>query len=66
MTVKQLIETLQQLDPEQMIVTSGYEGGYDETLFVRPIRLRLNVNTAWYYGAHEQDDNGECHAVCVG
>ncbi len=66
MTVKQLIESLQQLDPEQMVVTSGYEGGIKETLSVRPIRLKLNVNTEWYYGEHEQDDNGECHAVYVG
>ena len=66
MTVKQLIETLQQLDPEQMVVTSGYEGGYDEILAAGPIRLKLNANDEWYYGKHEQDDNGECHAVCIG
>lgn len=28
MTVKELIEKLQELDPETCVMTSGYEGGY--------------------------------------
>jgi hypothetical protein len=66
MTVKQLIEKLQQLDSEQMVVTSGYEGGYKEISDVAPIRLKLHVNDEWYYGEHEQDDNGECLTVYIG
>ena len=30
MKVKELIELLSQLDPELMVVRSGYEGGVDE------------------------------------
>ena len=66
MKVKELIEKLQKLDPEKMVVTSGYEGGYDEISETKEIRLKLNANTAWYYGKHEQDDEGECHAVSIG
>jgi hypothetical protein len=30
MTIKELIEQLQQLDPDIRVMTSGYEGGYRE------------------------------------
>jgi len=66
MTVIELIKELQKLDPDKKVVTSGYEGGYDEISGATEIRLNLNVNTAWYYGKHEQDDEGECHAILVG
>jgi hypothetical protein len=66
MKVKELIEELQKLDPEKMVVTAGYEGGYDEISGAGEIRLKLNVNTAWYYGKHEQDNDGECHAISIG
>lgn len=66
MTVKQLIEKLQQFDPEAMAVVAGYEGGYNEISDAGDIVLNLNVNKEWYYGKHECDDNGECHAICIG
>ena len=66
MKVKELIERLQALDPEKMVVVAGYEGGYDEIEEVTETRLKLNENTTWYYGKHEQHDNGECHAIKIG
>ena len=66
MNVKQLIEQLQQFDPETMAVVAGYEGGYNEISEADTIRLNLNVNNEWYYGKHECDNNGECHAICIG
>lgn len=63
MTVKQLIETLQQLDPEKIVVVAGYEGGHNEVTAAKEIRLNLNVNHNEYYGDHEQDPNGHCHAI---
>jgi hypothetical protein len=30
MIVKELIEQLQQLDPELLVFVDGYEGGYDD------------------------------------
>lgn len=66
MTVKELIKELKKFNPDQIVVQSGYEGGYCELDGVSPIKLKLNVNTECYYGAHEQDDNGDCDAVYIG
>ena len=63
MTVKQLIEKLEKLEPEKMIVVPGYEGGFGELDEVGEIQLDLNVNKEWYYGDHEESKDGECHAI---
>jgi hypothetical protein len=55
MTVKELIETLETLDPDLHILVHGYEGGFhfvdspgEETTFC------LDVYSEWYYGPHEK------------
>lgn len=53
MTVRELIENLQQLDPDLYVVTQGYEGGYCDVNINGPFDIALNVNTEWYYGPHE-------------
>jgi hypothetical protein len=53
MKVKELIAELSKLDPELMIVKSGYEGGMAEVTGSGLCRVRLNVNKEWYYGPHE-------------
>ena len=53
MKVKELIEALSQLDPELMVVRSGYEGGVNEIKKIKIYDIELNVNTEWYYGKHE-------------
>jgi hypothetical protein len=53
MKVKELIETLSQLDPELMVVRSGYEGGVNEIKKYKLCDIELNVNDEWYYGKHE-------------
>jgi len=65
MKIKELIAELQKLDPELMVVVPGYEGGYSEANGLHPIRLDLNVNTEWYYGKHEQNDNGTTDAYLI-
>jgi hypothetical protein len=60
MTVKQLIEQLQQLDPDIHVMTEGYEGGYKDAhcnSIGDPREVALNVHTEWYYGPHEQADD---------
>jgi hypothetical protein len=57
MKVKELIEQLQQCDPEAMVVSRGYEGGKREVVAAYPIKVALNVNTEWYYGKHEEINN---------
>lgn len=53
MKVKELIETLSQLDPELMVVIGGYEGGVDEVSRYELCNIELNVNDDWFYGKHE-------------
>lgn len=56
MTVKELIEQLQKLDPDIRVMTNGYEGGFQdaESFTERDvIEVVLNANTSWYYGPHE-------------
>jgi len=54
MTVKELIEKLQQVDPDLKVVVSGYEGGFQDVKYnPEPFDLALNVHTEWYYGPHE-------------
>ena len=62
MTVKQLIEQLQQLDPDIHVFTQGYEGGYhdiDEDYDV--LEIALDVHSDWWYGPHE--DANDKHNV---
>lgn len=54
MNVKELIEVLSQYPEDAMVVVAGYEGGYNESRNADEFSLRLNVNTAWYYGKHEE------------
>lgn len=53
MTVKELIEQLQTLDPDLRVFTSGYEGGYEDAGPISGIKeIALKYNTEWWYGPH--------------
>lgn len=54
MTVKELIEKLQTLDPETSVFIDGYEGGCNDLTDLESIEVVKNVNTKWYYGSHEK------------
>ena len=54
MTITELILLLQaQPDHNQRVIVRGYESGYNDITKLEPIKLKLNVNTEWYYGSHE-------------
>jgi len=60
MTVKQLIEHLQQLDPDLHVFRRGYEGGLDDVVAINgPLDVALDVNEEdeWWYGSHERVRN---------
>lgn len=57
MTAQQLIEKLQQLDPETRIFVPGYEGGYNDATISNIQDIALNVHDAWWYGDHEDADH---------
>lgn len=68
MNVRELIETLHQYNPDDMVVVAGYEGGVDEVKRVEATHLKLNQNTEWYYGAHKQEASAataDCAAVLI-
>ncbi len=57
MKVRELIQALSKIeDQDAIVMTSGYEGGFCdiENLNLKPVDMALNVNTEWYYGAHER------------
>lgn len=69
MTVKELIQQLQQLDPNLHVFTRGYEGGYCDINGFESKEVALDVNTAWYYGPHEEAKlvpNSSLHVVVKG
>jgi hypothetical protein len=54
MTVKELIEKLQTLDPNLHVFTDGYEGGFHYAEVSTKVNtFCLRVNEEWYYGPHE-------------
>jgi len=53
MTVKELIEQLQQLDSELHVFVDGYEGGYDDIAISEVKDIALNVHKEWWYGQHD-------------
>ena len=60
MKVGELIEQLQQLDPDLHVFTEGYEGGYNDLVVLKDnniIEIALDVHTEWYYGKHEEADS---------
>lgn len=62
MTVQELIEALQTLDPGQRVVVAGYEDGFNDISEIKTCTLRLNVYQEWYYGSHadaEKNSVGE-------
>ena len=57
MTVKELIEQLQTLDPNLRVFVRGYEGGYDDAgPITLPNEFALDFHDEWYYGKHEVAD----------
>lgn len=56
MTIRQLIEMLSQIEDQQTtVMVKRYEGGVNDISNSTPeiLKVRLNVNTEWYYGRHE-------------
>lgn len=54
MIVKELIEKLQELDPNLPVLVEGYEGGCNDVKDLTEIQIIRDVNLEWYYGSHEK------------
>lgn len=58
MTVAELIEKLQQLDPSLRVLVDGYESGYEEPKFVFVEDFRMGVNSNGYESPHVLASDG--------
>jgi len=68
MTVKELIDVLQKLDPEMIVLVDGYEGGYDTPQAAERIPVIGPRETQWYYGDYtdcEHDDPSQITAFVL-
>jgi len=59
MTVKELIDKLQQFPAGTPIVVDGYENGYDSATDVSIIRVSRQVQAKWYDGEFDKSDEGD-------
>jgi len=57
MTVAELIEKLKQMPPNALVVTEGYETGYESIKKVEIIKVAENLSNEWWDGKLEKSDN---------
>ncbi|MCL4823603.1 MAG: hypothetical protein KJZ57_05225 [Anaerolineales bacterium] len=65
MKAKELLEILSQIPEDVDVVVKGYEGGVDEVVNVKLVKIKKDVHSEWYYGRHEIVNDGEVQAVCI-
>ena len=53
MTVQELIDQLSQLDPNQLVLVDGYEGGFTDISSITDEKIVLNYYSDWWEGPHE-------------
>lgn len=59
MTVKDLINRLQQISNQEMtVVVDGYEGGFDDIKEPKFIIVYKRIDNEWYDGKYEQSKTG--------
>jgi len=56
-TISQLIEELSKYPPDTRVMIHGYEDGFNDCNGVGFAKVKLNVNTEWYSGAHDLHDS---------
>lgn len=65
MKVKDLINLLSQMPAEADVVVKGYEGGVDDVVNVKVVKIKKDAHAEWYYGRHEVDEDGDVQAVFI-
>jgi hypothetical protein len=59
-TVKELINRLQQINNQEMtVVVDGYEGGFDDIKEPKFIIVYKRIDNEWYDGKYEQSSSGQ-------
>jgi len=59
MTAQELIQHLQTLPPKTKVVVRGYEGGYNEILQLKPIKIEPKADAHWYDGEYKDSTNAD-------
>lgn len=66
MTVKELINHLQQVQNQEMkVVVNGYEGGFDDIKNPKFIIAYEQIDHNWYDGKYEQSFSGQGGTVML-
>jgi hypothetical protein len=66
MTIRELIERLRTLPENSIVVTEGYEEGFDSVKKVFPVKLTENTTRKWYAGKYvESMDSKGLDAVLL-
>lgn len=64
MTAQELIQHLQTLPPNTKVVVRGYEGGYNDILRLKQVKIKPKADAHWYDGEYEDSiDVGAILAV---
>ena len=59
MKIKELIDILKEKNPEDLVLVSGYEGGYDTIDNVKSMEVCGPFDREWYYGKYDDCDKDE-------
>ena len=65
MKVKDLLTLLSHIPAEADVVVKGYEGGVDDVINVKIVKVKKDVHAEWFYGRHEIDEDGDIQAVLI-
>jgi len=65
MKVIDLLTLLSEMPADADVVLKGYEGGVDDVLNVKLVKIKKDVHAEWYYGNHEIDEHGDIQAVFI-
>jgi hypothetical protein len=52
MTIKELVQKLQNYPEDTRVLVEGYEGGFDHVDRVREGVFVADISSKWYYGDH--------------
>ena len=65
MTVKELIDKLEQYPPDRMVLVSAYEENYDELKEVREVRVHNIRSDKFWRGDWDDYPDENCDTVAV-
>ena len=65
MKVIDLLTLLSEMPADADVVIKGYEGGVDDILNVKLVKIKKDIHAEWYYGKHEIDEAGDIQAVFI-